>query len=203
MSVASPTITLTEGAATLTVGGAVPSPFTPHNVAALIGNDPFIYAVQQGDTLTSIATGLATMIAAKYPGTTSSGSAISLPAGVQARAARVGTTGIVTAEWERQAQIFQITVWTPDPATRKTIGNALKVALARIAFITMPDGFGARIRYQRSVLIDEAEKVRVYRRDFYYEIEYATTVTEQIATVVAVKVEFETQDGAPILTRTY
>lgn len=203
MSIAAATITLADGQGTLTVGGAMPSPFTPHNVAALIGNQAFIYPVQAGDTLTSIATGLASLIAAKYPGTTNSGPLITLPPGVQARAARVGTTGVVTTEWERQAQVFQFTVWAPDPATRKVIGNAIKVALSQIAFITMPDGYGARIRYQRSPISDESEKVRVYRRDLYYEIEFATTVTKQIATVVATEVEFETQDGVPILTRTY
>ncbi|MDR6381828.1 hypothetical protein [Paraburkholderia caribensis] len=203
MSIAAAAITLTASTGRLTVGGNMPSPFTPHNVAAIVGGNAFIYPVQPTDTLTSVATGLANLIAAKYPGTTNSGPVITLPAGVSASAARVGTTGTVTTEWERQAQIFQITVWAPDPATRKTIGAAIKGALAQIAFITMPDGYGARIRYHRNVLSDEAEKVRVYRRDLYYEIEYATTATKQVATVVATEVEVETQDGAPIFNRTY
>lgn len=203
MSIAPATITLTAGNGTLTAGGAVPTPFTPHNVAALIGGQAFIYPVQSGDTLTSVATGLANLIAAKYPGTTNSGPVITLPAGVSASAARVGTTGTITTEWERQTQIFQITVWAPDPGTRKAIGAAIKDALSQIAFITMSDGYGARICYHRNVLSDEAEKVRVYRRDLYYEIEYATTATKQIATVVATEVEVETQDGAPIFNRTY
>ncbi|RKR46312.1 hypothetical protein [Paraburkholderia sp. BL17N1] len=228
MSIAQPTLTLTAATNVVTVGGAMPSPFTPHNLAVLIDGCPFIYPVQSTDTLTSIATGLATLIAVKYPGTSSSGPNVTIndaalvftASGAQVVDAqgnlliadlspvnptttRVGTTGSVTTEWERQAQIFQITVWAPDPVTRKTIGNAIKVALSQIAFITMPDGYGARIRYHRSVLSDESEKVRVYRRDLYYEIEFATTTTKQIATVVATRVKFETQDGTPILTRTY
>jgi hypothetical protein len=203
MSIATATITLVAGKGTLTVGGAMPLPFTAHNVAALIGGQPFIYSVQATDTLTSIATGLAALIATAYPGTVNSGPVITLPAGVRASAARVGTTGQVTTEWERQSQLFQLTVWAPDPSTRNAIGNAIKVGFAPVTFITMPDGYGARIQYRRNAWVDEAQKVRVYRRDFFYEIEYATTVTQTIATVVAAKVQFEDQQGDPIVTRTY
>lgn len=202
MSVAKATLTLVSAGQTLTVGGAMPSPFTPHNVAALIAGQAFIYPAQATDTLTSIATGLATRIATKYPGTANAGPIITLPAGVNVAAARVGTTGQVTTEWERQNQVFQFTVWAPGPATRATIGNAIKVALSQIAFLTMVDGYGARIKYVRNLLSDDAEKT-TYRRDFWYEIEYATTVTQQIATVVAAELIFEDMQGDPLASRTY
>lgn len=203
MSVAAPTLTLTAHGNVVTVGGAMPSPFTAHNLALLVERQPFIYAVQSTDTLTSIATGLATLLAVAFPGTTSSGPVITLPANTVPIVARVGTTGTVTTEWERQQQLMQITVWAPDPTTRATIGNAIKVALSQIAFLTMPDGYGARILYKGNRYSDDAQKPHIYRRDFFYEVEYATTVTQTIATVVAAKVTFETQDGTPIITRTY
>lgn len=200
MSIVPATLTLTVSGRTVTVGGVMPSPFTPHNMAVLIAGRAFLYAVQAADTLTSIATALATLIAVSYPGTTNSGPVITLGAGATVQAARVGTTGTTAVEWERQTQTFQITVWAPDPTTRKTIGNAIKVALSQIAFLTMPDGFGARIRYLRNLLSDEAQKVRVYRRDFFYDIEYATTVSQQSATVVTVATDYQTMDGAEIRT---
>ncbi|MBN3757223.1 hypothetical protein G3N95_30075 [Paraburkholderia sp. Tr-20389] len=203
MSVTTPTLTLTASGNVVTVGGAMPSPFTAHNLALLVNKQPFIYPVQATDTLTSIATGLATLLAAAFPGTTSSGPVITLPANTVPIVARVGTTGTVTTEWERQQQLMQITVWAPDPTTRATIGNAIKVALSQIAFLTMPDGYGARILYKGNRYSDDAQKPHIYRRDFFYEVEYATTVTQTIATVVATKVTFETQDGTPIITRTY
>jgi hypothetical protein len=199
MAIVAATLTLTESGNQITVGGTMPSPFTPHNMAVLIGRKAYLYAVQATDTLTSIATALATQIAADHPGTTNSGPVITLAAGAYPATVRVGTTGTTAAEWERQVQTFQITVWAPDPATRKTIGNAIKVALAQVAFITMPDGFGARIRYLRNLLIDDTEKVRVYRRDLFYDIEYATTVEQQTATVVAVETTYQTMTGAPIV----
>jgi len=139
----------------------------------------------------------------EFPGTISSGAVITLPVGVSAQAARVGTTGIVTTEWERQEQLFQITVWAPDSPTRATIGAAIKAALAQINFLTMIDGFGARCRYKSSRLSDEVQNAAVYRRDLFYTVEYATTVTEQVATVVAVTTTYETEAGTPILIRSY
>lgn len=203
MSIVTPTLTLMANGNVVTVGGAMPSPFTSHNLALLVDKQPFIYSVQQTDTLTSIATGLATLLNQTFPGTTSSGPVITLPANTVPIVARVGTTGTVTTEWERQQQMMQITVWAPDPTTRATIGNAIKVALSQIAFLTMPDGYGARILYKGNRYSDDAQKPQIYRRDFFYEVEYATTVTQTIATVVATKVTFETQDGTPIITRTY
>lgn len=203
MSVATPTLTLTANGNVVTVGGAMPSPFTAHNLGLIVEKQPFIYSVQATDTLTSIATGLATLLNQTFPGTTSSGPVITLPANTVPVVARVGTTGQVTTEWERQQQLIQITVWAPDPTTRATIGNAIKVALSQIAFLTMPDGYGARILYKSNRYSDEAQKPQIYRRDFFYEVEYATTVTQTLATVVATKVTFETQSGVPIITRTY
>lgn len=203
MSIQPATVTLTSAGSKLTVGGAMPSPFTPHNVAALIAGVAFIYPVQSTDTLTSIATSLAVLIAAKYPGTTNSGPVITLPAGVSVTAARVGTTGVVTTEWERQEQSFQIIVWANDPDSRKAIGSAIRDAFAQIHDLTMADGFGAHIVYQRSVYLDSMQKEKLYRHDLYYCIEYATTVSETIATVVAAQVIFEDQYGDVIASRTY
>jgi hypothetical protein len=228
MSVATPTLTLTASVNVVTVGGAMPSPFTPHNLAVLINGQPFIYPVQSSDTLTSIATGLASLIAAQYPATSSSGPNITINdadlvftatglqvvsgqgnpvianlAPVSPTTTRVGTTGVVTTEWERYKQRMQITVWAQDPTTRGLVAAAIRTGFAQISFLTMPDGFGARVRSNGSALSDVLEKAKTYRRDLFYEVEYATTVTQQIATVVAAQVAFETQTGVPIITRTY
>lgn len=201
MSIAPATITLTSAGNVLTVGGAMPSPFSPQNVAAIIDGQAFIYPIQPTDTLTSISTGLASLIAVAFPGTVSSGAAITLPVGVNAQAARVGTAGTVTTEWERQEQLFQITVWAPDSPTRADIGAPIKAALAQINFLTMIDGFGARCRYKTSRLSDEVQSATIYRRDLFYAVEYATTVTGTVPTIVAVTTSFSTNDGLPSTSR--
>ena len=203
MSIAAATLTLTAVGNIVTVGGVMPSPFTAHNLALLVDKQPFIYSVQSTDTLTSIATGLATLLAVAFPGTTSSGPVITLPANTVPIVARVGTTGVVTTEWERQQQRMQITVWAADPTSRQQVASAIKTGFSQIAFLNMPDGYGARVRSNGSMLSDILEKAKTYRRDLFYDVEYATTVTQTLATVVATKVTFETQSGVPIITRTY
>lgn len=205
MSITQATITLTAENGTLVVGGAMPAPFTAHNVAALIGGRAFIYAVQAGDTLISIATGLTALIAASYPGTSNTGAIITLPEGVNASVARVGTTGQVTTEWERQIQRIQITIWAPEPNDRNEVGSAIKSGFSQFSSLTMPDGFGAWIKSMGQIptLSDLLEKAKTYRRDLFYDVEYATTVTKTVATVVATKLQFQDTQGDPIATRTY
>ena len=49
----------------------------------------------------------------------------------------------------------------------------------------MPDGFGARLIYKNSMVIDALQKANLYRRDLNYHVEYATTVSKQRAAVIA------------------
>ncbi len=198
ISVAPATLALSVSGDVVTVGGGMPSPFSAQNLAVLIGSTPFVYPIQPTDTLTSIATGLAALIAQQYPGTTSSGAQITLPAGASPRAARVGTMGTVATEWERQNQRMQITIWAPTPTARDQLGAAIKSSLAQVAFLLLPDGFGARILAQQCNFQDSSELELIYRRDLIYAVEYPTTVTEQAATVVALEIDFEAADGTPI-----
>lgn len=186
-SVVTPTLTLTQNGNQVTVGGTMLSPYSVQNMAVIINGTPFIYPVQETDTLTSIATGLTALISPSYPGTNNDGPVITLPAGAIPSAVRVGTTGVATTEWERQKQRIQITVWAPDPTTRTQVSSAIRVALSQIAFLTMPDGFGARIKSAGSMLSDVLEKAKTYRRDLFYEVEYATTVAGSVTTIVATK----------------
>lgn len=203
MSIAAATLKLTAAGNVVTVGGVMPSPFTAHNLALLVDKQPFIYSVQPTDTLTSIATGLATLLAVTFPGTTSSGPVITLPANTVPVVARVGTTGVVTTEWERQSQRIQVTVWAADPTSRSQAAAAIRTGFSQIAFLNMPDGYAARVRSNGSTLSDILEKAKTYRRDLFFDVEYATTVTQTLATVVAAKVSYETQSGVPTITRTY
>lgn len=199
MSIAQATLTLTAEGSSVTVGGAMPTPFKTHNMAVLIASKAFIYPVQASDTLTSIATALATLIAATYPGTTSAGPVITV-VGAPIETVRVGTTGVTATEWERQIQRVQITIWAPDPTSRNLVSATVKAGLSQIAFLTMPDGFGARVRANGGTLSDLLEKAKVYRRDLFYDVEYATTVEETSATVVTVRTDFQTMEGGEIRT---
>lgn len=163
------TLALAINSQQVTVSGTVS---TPQNVMVMVNKLPYVYAVQANDTLTTIATALATMI----PGATNSGSVITLPAASVIQAARVGATASLIAEVRRQEHVIKISVWADTPARRDAAIQAIDPVLAGIEFLTMPDGFGARLIYRSTYVEDGVQKAGVYRRDLDYSVEYATTV---------------------------
>ena len=172
------TITALIAGQTVVIGGAFPSPFTAHNIVILANGKGYVYAVQATDTLATIGAALAALIAVDWAGTTSAAGVISLPTAASITAARVGVTGTSIREVRRQERVFQITVWSSTPGQRDAIGSALDIALAATEFLSMPDGYGARLVYRNSHVIDDLQKAKLYRRDFQYSVEYATTQTE-------------------------
>jgi hypothetical protein len=162
---AAPTLTATIVGQKVTIGGTVS---TPQNVALNVNGTPYVYAVQPTDTLTGIATALANIA-----GGTSSGPVITVSGII--KSARVGAAATVAAEFKRQEKVFQISVWANAPAVRDALASPIDVALASIEFLTMPDGYAARIRYRSSFQDDALQKENLYRRDLNYTVEWATT----------------------------
>lgn len=179
------TLTLTISGQTVTVGGAMPSPFSVHNLAVLANGKNYVYAVQATDTLAGIATALAALLAVDFPGTTSTGAVITCPVSCHLAAAKVGTSGTSIREIRRQERVFQITVWSDTPAHRNAVIQPVDVALAATQFLTMADGTAARLIYKGSPITDNNQKAKLYRRDLMYTVEYATTQIETDYQVVA------------------
>ena len=172
------TLTMTAAGQTVTVGGVVPAAGNPHIVAVLANGKPYVYSVLATDTLASIAAALAALIAVDIAGTSAAGAIITLPNSARLLGARVGDTGTAAREVRRQERLFQISCWASTPANRDSLVQPIDAALAFQTFLTMPDGFGARLRYKSSAMLDEMQKDGVYRRDLFYTVEYATTQTE-------------------------
>jgi hypothetical protein len=193
LTVNTPTLTATISGQTVTIGGTVPASNNPTNIAIEANRLVWVYAVQPGDTLTSIATALATLIAVGVPSTTNTGPVITFPATARITAARVGVTATMVRELRRQQVQYMLTVWADTPAHRSTLASAIDVLLAKTPFLVMPDTLGARVTYADSIEIDASQKERVYRRDLCYVVEYATTevitatqVTQQVLNVTPV-----------------
>lgn len=165
------TLTLTIAGQTVTVGGTVS---TPQNVMLMVNRAPYVYAVQAGDTLTSIATALSTLVA----GASNVGAVITLPGTANLSAARVGASGTSIREIRRQERVFQIVIWAPSQASRDLVAAAVDVTLAGMEFISLPDQSLGRIIYRGSPMTDGLQKVGIYRRDLNYSVEYATTQTK-------------------------
>lgn len=169
----------------VTIGGSIPSPFSPHNVFVFLAGVAFGYAVQPNDTLTSIATALAIQINAIFPGTTNTGPVITTGGG-GLPTTRVGTTGNSSIEVGRFEQAMQIMIATSNPSDRYALSNAILPALMSTSWLYLPDGTSARIITRVPVDNDMAQKVEVYRRDIKITAEYAVTQVQNTATVEAV-----------------
>lgn len=190
-SIQAPTITATAAGQTVTIGGAVATPFSPQNVFVFLAGQAFSHAVQANDTPTSIATALAALIAAAFSGATNTGPVITIPTGPPP-SVRVGTVGETSIEVARYEQQFQIVIAASEPAARAALGRDILAALADTVFLTMPDGSSARIRVAAPVDMDNAQKVLTYRRDIRVLGEYAVTKTQTTATVEAVVTQVNT-----------
>jgi hypothetical protein len=164
------------------VGNTVTFSGTPSasQIAAIkIGHlKAYAYAVQGTDSLTAIATALATLVAVDLPGTTSAGPAVTVshPGGIVA--AGVGATGTGWRELKRQDVEFQICIGAATIALRDAAAKVIDPALARLTRLSLPDGSVGWIRFSRSITLDSAEKDNLYRRDLHYWVEYPTSETE-------------------------
>lgn len=165
------TLILTINGQAITISGTVA---VPQIVMAMVDYLPYVYVVQAGDTLTSIATGLAALI----PGATSLGAVVTVPASVILTAARVGATGTSIMEIRRQERVMQLSIWSETPAHRDAVAQPVDVALANTSFLTMADQTQARLIYKGSRIDDSQQKAKLYRRDLLYSVEYATTISE-------------------------
>jgi hypothetical protein len=211
------TLTLVVEGATITVGGALPSPFFAQNLSILIGTTAYLHPLQSGDTLSSIATSLALQI----PGASSNGAVITVPPG-PTPIVRVGASGVAIQEIRRQQRLLRVVVWAPTAALRDSVTSAVDLLLAGQEFLTMPDGISGRLIYQDSPFLpygaggrfwyqeppvttsDISTRPPLFRRDLRYNVEFATTKTMTTTNVVAgVVTQQSTPTGSNTSVNTY
>ncbi|MBA4710544.1 hypothetical protein [Aquitalea aquatica] len=193
----SPTITAAVTLNQVVLGGTVT---TPQNVYLLVNGKGYAYAVQGADTLTSIATALAALLYSDFPAVSSSGAALTIP-GAYSVTARVGAVGTAMQELRRQEKQFQISIWAQTPAMRSAVAGAVDVALSISSDVVFPDGSHGILLYSHSFESDQMQKSRLYRRDLFYTVDFATTQTAAAPQVIAPVTNITSQaTGQPIRT---
>lgn len=150
---------------------------TPQNVYFLVDGVGYHYSVQSGDTLTSIATAMATLI----PNATSLDAVITLDQAISITA-RVGGVGSEARELRRQTKEFRVTVWAPSTALRDTLGSALDSALSVDSSLLLSDNLPAFMVYAHSTY---SQNTQIFRRDIVFSVNYATSQTVSAPQVVA------------------
>ncbi|AZG14936.1 hypothetical protein [Cupriavidus pauculus] len=186
------TISLTVVGQTVTVGGTVS---TPQNASLVVDGRAYPYAVQAGDTLASIATALAALVAADQAAT-SVGTVVTIP-GAHAISQRVGGRAIRTRDVRRQDQEFLISVWANCFETRDPLGDAVDAGLARIDRLDLPDGSYANLRSRplSNPWDDDGQKEGVYRRNLSCWVEFPTTEVQEQYEVTQGQVDLDLPGG--------
>ena len=178
------TVTLTLSGQAVTVGGSVS---TPQNAALVVDNKAYVYAVQAGDTLASIAAADQTATAA--------GAVVTIP-GAKYISPRVGGVGVATRETRRQEQTYMVTIWANCFDQRDPIAAAIDSALSGQIHLTLADQSVATLRYKSSRQDDSLQKEGIYRRDLMYAVEFSTF---QSATLTQITATIENVSAGPSL----
>lgn len=105
-------------------------------------------------------------------------------------------TGISSREIRRQTRAYQVTVWANCFEHRDPIAAQIDTALADVTRLTFSDGSKGVMSYVSSFNDDSEQKQGIYRRDFIYDVNYATIekVTDYIVKEFDINVTVGYQD---------
>ena len=171
-----PTLTIATamvgGASTATIGGTAG---LGQLAGLLVDNLAVVHRTAAGDTPEVVAATLASYLRTQRIAVLA-GATITIP-GTHLVVGRVVADQYVQKQTRRQRQNFRISCWCPNPATRDVVAAAVDAALAAQDFITLPDGTFGRLRFVSSTVFDQSQDASLYRRDLLYGVDYATTQT--------------------------
>ena len=176
-----PTLTMAIDGQNVTIDGTVS---IPQVCAAIVDGIGYPYVVLVDDTLETIASGLAAVIAVDLPDVTVDGVVITLPDTSIIDDVRVGAAGTSVKELRRQERQFTATVWAYSPASRDAVANVIDYMFTRAVFLSDDDDLAIKIVYNGSNLIDEKQKIVIYRQDFTLTVEYGTAEKQQQMQIV-------------------
>lgn len=174
-----PTLGWTISGRTATVTGTVT---TPQNIGLVVDGIAYLYGVLSTDTLSSIATAVASLVNVNQAAS-ATGAVITMP-NAKVISGRVGTTAATMREVARQKQTFQVQYWAPTEALRKAVSGLIKPALDDQRRLALADGSVAMIPSGVSHPIIDVLKQGISCSATRYRVEYATTVAGAQAEVL-------------------
>ena len=87
--------------------------------------------------------------------------------------------------WTRsQMQQFRVSCWCPDPTSRDSVAAAIDAALSSVTFVALGDGSTGRLRYVGTTEFDQSQDAALYRRDLVYSVDYPTTVSDALPSMI-------------------
>lgn len=141
-----------------------------------------VHRTARGDTPEMVAAVLATYLRTRKI-VTVEGAALTV-AGSGPMVGRVVVDQTLRRETRRQRQVIRLTTWCPDPATRDRLTGALDARLSAVDFLALPDGGRGRLLFRGSTVLDQGRAARLFRRDLFYSVDYATTLVETLPAMI-------------------
>ena len=167
-----PTLTASVAGNVITFGGTAAA---GQYAGVYAGGTPYTYVVLTPDTPSTVAAAFAALI----PGSSVSGSALTVPAGAPLPQAVIAMSGTSQMSVTRQEQVFRTVVWAPTPALRDAVYQAMMPAVALTYRLTMPDTSVATQSALRTTGPDDVpSKAGEWRRDLDATYCYAAVVSQ-------------------------
>ena len=67
---------------------------------------------------------------------------------------------------------------------RDAAAGAVDAALSAIRFLDLADGTQGRLIFRASLVFDQSQNARLYRRDLLYGVDYATTIATTLPSMI-------------------
>lgn len=176
---ATPRLSISVAGRTATVSGEA----SLGQVAGLLVDGmAVVHRTARGDTPEMVAAVLAAYLRPRHI-VTVSGASLTV-AGAGTMVGRVVADQTMRRETRRQRQVFRVSLWCPDPATRDRAASAIDAALSARDFIALADGCTGRLLFRGTSAFDQSRDARLFRRDLLYAVDYATTLEETLPSMV-------------------
>lgn len=161
------TLVATVSGMTVTITGTVT---LPQSVMVIVNGTGYGYGVVMGDTVNTVAAGLAALI----PGAVAVNNVVTV-ASAYSLIARISTNFTAGRELARIEGVFNIYIESPNPEDRAVILDAVDTYLKVNFRIVGSDDFYLLLFYHDLKATDELEKEGVYKARLMYMIQYPTT----------------------------
>jgi hypothetical protein len=172
-------LTVNVTGTSVTFGG---SAGTGQLAGMLVDSLGVVHRTVTGDTPELVAAALAELIRTQRIALVN-GATVTVP-GAGLLLARVVADQSVLCWTRSQLQQFRISCWCPDPSSRDCVASTIDNALSSVSFISLSDGSSGRLRYVGTTEFDQSQDAALYRRDLVYSVDYLTTVSNTLPTMI-------------------
>ncbi len=190
-----PTLIVDVAGTTVTFAGVIGA---GQVAGILVDNMAVVHRVQDGETLELVAATLGAYLRTRRL-VSVVGASITIP-NARAVIGRVVADQTVQRETRRQRQGFRATIWCPSAALRDTVAGLIDRGLSDSNWLALPDRTSGFIRGATTKVFDQSLNANLYRRDIIFDIEYPTTITEMLPTMIFGNLNFTPADAGSVQT---